>query len=76
MSALALKYQTVSDEECEPNRFQCKQRRQCGDTAITGLAFNRLHLWLMRNSLTGGQKQETLTSPGAQYLRSALWTCC
>ena len=66
-SALALRYGTVSDEEFEPNRFLCKQRRQCGDTAITGLAFSRLHLWLMRESLTGGEKQEeTLTSPGAR----------
>lgn len=38
------KNQTASDEEFEPRRALCQQRRQCGDTAITGLAFNRLHL--------------------------------
>lgn len=39
-------------------RSQCKQRGQCGDTSITGLAFNTLHPWLMHDTLTGAQQQE------------------
>lgn len=51
LAAFALKCQTVGDEEFEPSRSQCKQSQQCGDTAITGLTYNRLQLWLMLDSL-------------------------
>lgn len=50
-AAFALKCQTVGVEEFESNRSQCKQSRQCGDTAITGLTYNRLQPWLIPDSL-------------------------